>query len=59
VVVVSVVLARYVDIRYHKGKVAYGDDPATLKHWRQHALLLVVVALGAWVGARLAARLLS
>jgi hypothetical protein len=58
-IVVSLVVARYVDIRYHKGRTAYGDDPATLKHWRRYAVLLVIAAFGGWVGAHVLGRLLS
>jgi len=50
-IVASLVLARYVDIRYQKGRTAYSDDPATLKHWRRYAALLVIAAFGAWVAA--------
>ena len=58
-IVVSLVLARYMDIRYHKGPTAYSNEPATLRHWRRYGVLLVVVAFAGWVGAHALGRLLS
>jgi len=57
--VLSLVVARFVDIRYHNGRTAYGDDPATLKHWWRYVVLLVIAAFGSWVGAYALGRLLS
>jgi hypothetical protein len=55
----ALVLARYVDIRYHNGQLAYSEGAATLKHWRRYAVLLVIVYLLAWVSAHSLGRLLS
>ena len=48
-----IVLARYIDIRYQNGQLAYGEGAATLKHWRRYAVLLVIAYLLAWVAAHL------
>ena len=49
-VVLSVVIVRYVDIRYLNGQTA-DDKPATLRHWRRHALILGIVSSCAWLVA--------
>jgi len=47
-VVALILAARYVDIRHCHGQTARGT-PATLKDWRSHALLLVVLAAVLWL----------
>ena len=40
--------ARYLDIAHHRGLTVYGD-PASLWHWRRHALVLLGLAVPAWL----------
>src|SRR5512140_2058006 len=42
-ITVGLILARYVDIRYLKGETA-DNKPATLKHWRRYAVILLIAA---------------
>jgi hypothetical protein len=44
---VSVVLARFLDIRY-LGGTTLGGAPATLADWRRHAALLLAVVGSTW-----------
>jgi len=48
--VVTVLIARYVDIAYLKGDTADGQ-PATMQHFWRHALKIVVGALAGWAMA--------
>ena len=57
-VLAALVAARYVDIRYCHGQTGKGA-PATLAHWRRHALGASVIGSGAWVVARLLVRWLG
>jgi hypothetical protein len=50
-IVISVIVARYLDISRFGGGTVDGD-PATMGHWRRHALGLVPVAVALWLGAR-------
>lgn len=50
-VVVSLILVRFVDIRWLKGETGEGQ-PATLTHWRRYTILLGSVGIGAWLLAR-------
>ena len=54
-VVLSVIIVRYVDIRYLNGRTA-DDEPATLAHWRRHALILIIGSFCAWLIAFLVGR---
>lgn len=46
---IAVILgARYLDIAHHGGTTVYGD-PATLWHWRRHALVLLGLTAPAWL----------
>ena len=45
-----IVIARYVDIRYHEG-LTVNLEPATFAHWRRHTAILVPVALALWAAA--------
>lgn len=51
----GVVVARYVDVRTFKGSTAEGT-PATMAHWRAHALKVMAVTALAWSGLELAMR---
>ena len=42
--VILLVIARYVDISYLHGDTSNGE-PATMKHWRQYAIGLVLISL--------------
>lgn len=50
--VLSLVIVRYVDIRYLRGETA-GGTPATLVHWRKYASNLFMASLAAWIIAQL------
>lgn len=50
-IVCSLVVARYVDISRFNGGTVDGD-PATMAHWRRHAVALVPVAAAIWLGTR-------
>jgi hypothetical protein len=43
-VVVTLIAARYVDIRYCGGQTVDGT-PADLKHWRRYVMILLPIAL--------------
>ena len=47
-VVLSVIIVRYADIRYWNGTTA-DDQPATMAHWRRHAVILISLSSCAWV----------
>ncbi len=42
-IALALILARYMDIRYLKGETA-DNKPATLKHWRQYSVILLIAA---------------
>jgi hypothetical protein len=46
--VLSVILVRYLDIRYLKGETADGE-PATLKHWKRFCIILLTIYTCLWV----------
>jgi hypothetical protein len=48
----SVLVARYVDVRFMRGETGDGR-PATMTNWRRHAAILLIVAGVAWAIARL------
>jgi hypothetical protein len=50
ITVVLMIWARRVDIVEHQGTTASGE-PATLAHWRSHAVMLVLVTAAASVVA--------
>ena len=52
------IAARRVDILRHGGKTASGE-PATMSHWRRHAILLLACAAVLWAAARGAAYLMN
>ncbi|MDI6775146.1 MAG: hypothetical protein QME60_07110 [Verrucomicrobiota bacterium] len=53
----SLLLVRYVDIRYLNGQTGEGK-PATMRHWRQHALVVAPLALGGWILAHVSGHFL-
>jgi len=46
--VLSVILIRYLDIRYLKGETADGE-PATMKHWKRFCMLLLIIYTVLWL----------
>ena len=48
--VFSLVVIRYVDVRYLGGSTSTGQ-PASLSDWRRYALLLTLLSLVAWAAA--------
>jgi hypothetical protein len=44
-VVASLLLVRYIDVRWLNGLTASGE-PASLRHWRRYAVTVLVVATG-------------
>lgn len=47
----SLILVRYVDIRFLNGQTGEGK-PATVAHWRRYAMLVAPVGLAAWLLTR-------
>ena len=54
--VISLVLVRYIDIRYFKGGTGEGS-PATMGHWRRYSIVLVIGSLIVWLAVRVLAPL--
>ena len=52
VVTASLILVRYIDIRFLNGETGEGK-PATMINWRRYAILVGSVAVGAWMLARM------
>ena len=50
--VVSVILARYLDVRFTNGQTAEGTL-ATMKNWERHSIALGAIALLAWIACHL------
>ena len=50
--IISLILVRYVDIRFLNGETNEGK-PATMAHWRRHATLVGFIGTGAWLVTRL------
>ena len=51
VAVASLIVVRYIDIRFLNGQTGEGK-PATMTHWRRYALSVAAVAGGVWLLAR-------
>lgn len=51
VALASLILVRYVDIRFLNGQTGEGK-PATMAHWHRYALLIGSVGMGGWLLAR-------
>jgi hypothetical protein len=49
-VVVALIIVRFLDIKFLNGQTAAGK-PATIKHWRNYAILLVVISAAVWAAA--------
>lgn len=58
VVVASLILARYIDIRFLNGETGEGT-PATMTNWRRYTMLVGSVGVGAWLLARTLAHVLK
>ena len=58
VAVASLVIVRYVDIRFLSGKTGEGQ-PATLADWRRYTVLLGSVGMAAWLLVRAIVHLLK
>lgn len=54
VTLVLMLAARRLDITKFNGRT-FGDEPATLRHWRRYAVLLVSSTVAAWSVAHLIA----
>ena len=52
VLVVSLIIVRYIDIRFLNGNTGEGK-PATMTNWRRYALLVGALGVGAWLLVRL------
>jgi len=48
--VVLAAVIRYLDIRFSRGETVTGN-PATMRHWRRYAILLILVSLIVWSAA--------
>jgi len=48
--VVLAAVIRYLDIRFFRGETVTGG-PATMRHWRRYAILLILVSLVVWAAA--------
>ncbi len=49
----SIVLTRYLDIRFATGQTASGA-PATMQDWERHAMIVGAISLLAWIACHLA-----
>jgi hypothetical protein len=58
IVLASLVLIRYVDIRFLDGCTGAGE-PATITHWIRYAALLVACSTAVWVLAHVAGYLFA
>jgi hypothetical protein len=56
-VVAGLILTRYIDINVFHGNTA-DNEPATLQHWRQYSILLIVIAALALIVAHVAGNVL-
>lgn len=54
ITLILMIAARWLDITRNDGRTASGE-PATLRHWRRHAVMLVGVTLTAWALAHIIA----
>jgi hypothetical protein len=50
-IALSLILARYVDIRHMGGENAEGNRKATMEDWKRYALLVGLVATAGWIVA--------
>lgn len=54
VTVASLVLVRYLDIRFFHGRTATDGAPASITHWVRYTVLLVACSAAVWVLAHAA-----
>jgi hypothetical protein len=54
ITLILMIAARWLDITRNDGRTVSGE-PATLRHWRRHAVMLVGATLAAWSLAHLIA----
>jgi hypothetical protein len=47
------VTVRFLDIKFLDGQTATGQ-PASIKHWRRYAIVLVVISAAIWAAAHAA-----
>ena len=50
--VAAMIIVRFLDIKFLDGQTATGE-PASIKHWRRYAIVLVVISAAIWTGAHL------
>ena len=49
-VVPAMIIVRFLDIKFLDGQTTTGE-PATLSHWRQYAVLLIIISAVIWLAA--------
>jgi hypothetical protein len=47
------IIVRFLDIKFLDGQTAAGE-PASIKHWRRYAIVLVVISAAIWAAAHTA-----
>ncbi len=52
--VVALIVVRFLDIKFLNGQTATGK-PATIKHWRNYAIILTLVSAAIWAAVRTSA----
>jgi hypothetical protein len=50
--VISLVIVRFIDIKFLDGQTATGQ-PASIKHWLRYAIVLVIISAVIWAAAHL------
>jgi len=51
--VAAMIIVRFLDIKFLDGQTAAGE-PASIKHWRRYAIVLVVISAAIWAAAHTA-----
>lgn len=46
--VVSIIAARYIDIKFYRGQTAEGE-PATMKHWKKFTFIVLGYSTALWI----------
>ena len=52
ITVATLILVRYLDIKFWGGQTAAGE-PASIKHWRRYAIMLAIISAAIWSAAHL------
>jgi len=52
-VLISLVVVRYVDIRHFNGENGDNSAPATMNDWRKYAFFVMLGGVGVWLAIRL------